>query len=99
MQVAAVDKLFAKQAAGGKDIEKVVALTRPLRNDETADDAAFKELAESFAAAPVPKDFKQRSGMSLAGADIKDLRRATIGAAEAAKKLVDPVVQAIRKLP
>lgn len=109
--------LLALTTAAEKLLQRL--LTASVRFDETADYAAFKDLAQSFAAAPVLKDFKQRAlvlddwmqkvivaredcarnGMSLAGADIKDVRRAVIGAAEAGRKLVDPVVKAIGKLP
>ncbi len=40
-----------------------------------------------------------KGAMSIAGADMKDIRRAAIGAAEAAAQLVDPVIACVRRMP
>ena len=46
----------------------------------------------------VAREDYEKGPMTIAGADMKDLRRAAIGAAEAATQLVDPVIASIRKL-
>ena len=94
-------------------------LTASVKFNETSDYPAFKQLAASFSSSSALKDFKQRAivlddwlkkgifaredtpsaGMSVGGADAKDLRRVSLTVGPAGRLLVDPIVNSIRKLP